>query len=185
MALLFSRRMRRKRRLILLQPQEFLDPAWSLPESVGIGTPLRTMWEKSLSEMTGNTAPIGLRGVWIVDGILSNRRPVGWPALVQEERQGKIYTTDYVLPGEEVQQPGGPPIPLYAKPLSIAAGATAVVAAGLITGAELVRNEHTDNSTKEEDYSIYYRANALGDSGIGLGVVAVGLAVGAIVSWTY
>lgn len=163
-----------------------LDPAWSFPESVGEGTPLRGVWEQSLNEALGGTEDIGLRGLWIVDGIHSNRRPTGWPAVIQEERQGKIYTTDYLLPGEAVKQPGGPPIPPYARPLGIAAGGALLATVGLMAGAALTHQDFSNNAhTSDELYDLQDRTNALGGAGVGMGVLAVGLGVGAVVSWAF
>lgn len=162
-----------------------LDPAWAIPESVGVGTPLRAVWDQSLGEVVGGTEAIGLRGTWVVDGVLSNRRPTAWPAVIQEERKGAIYTTDYLLPGEPVKQPGGPPIPKYAVPLTVAAGGAFLAAVGLVAGAAVSHEDFDRPHSASELYELQDQTNALGGSGVGLGVLAIGLGVGAVVSWTF
>ncbi|HND34784.1 MAG TPA: hypothetical protein PLA94_32495, partial [Myxococcota bacterium] len=85
-----------------------LDPAWSFPESIPEGIALRKVWESSLAEHKTEVVSIGLPGSWVVDGVVSTRRPSDWPSLLQEERRGSIYSTQYLPPGQQPSQATAP-----------------------------------------------------------------------------
>ena len=159
-----------------------LDPAWTFPASIPEGIALRKVWEGSLAEQKTDVVAIGLPGNWVVDGVVSTRRPSGWPALLQEERRGAIYSTQYLPPGQQPAQ-ATPPRSPATTPLAIAAGATAL---GGITTLVIAGINHgsfdNERHTAGELAELQTRTNSFGGTGVGLGLLAVGLGVGCVLT---
>ena len=159
-----------------------LDPAWGFPESIPEGIALRKVWESSLAEQKTEVVAIGLPGNWVVDGVVSTRRPSDWPALLQEERRGSVYSTQYLPPGQKPTQATPPRSPATA-PLAIAAGTAARggVATLVIAG---INHDSFDNEphTADELAALQTRTNSFGGTGVGLGLLAVGLGVGCVLT---
>lgn len=159
-----------------------LDPAWGFPESIPEGIALRKVWESSLAEQKTEVVSVGLPGNWVVDGVVSTRRPSDWPALLQEERRGSVYSTQYLPPGQKPTQATPPRSPATA-PLAIAAGTAALggVATLVIAG---INHGSFDNErhTADELAELQTRTNSFGGTGVGLGLLAVGLGVGCVLT---
>lgn len=159
-----------------------LDPAWDFPQAIPEGIELRRVWERSLTEQKTAIVPIGLPGNWVVDGVVSTRRPSDWPALLQEERRGYIYSTQYLAPGNTPTQLSPPRSPLTA-PLAVSAGTAALGTIALLVSAGITNDIfENDRNTSQELVELQRRTNTLGGTGVGLGILAVGLGVGCVLT---
>jgi hypothetical protein len=160
-----------------------LEPEWALLKAFSDDNPIVVAWDKAPLSESG-TVPISFPGSWIVDGTDSRHLPASWPALVQEMQGNHVLTTTYLLPGQSLKTVA-PHAPEGAIPLTVVALSGLAVSGGLLAAGAWSAREMEQATTGEEILQDARRTNVLGWSGIGMGVVAAGVSVGAVLVWVW
>ncbi len=141
-------------------------------------------------------------GQYWFDGLPGNARPANQPSLVQlQDSSGRLLASAYLWPGDALPTPTPPLVELAAQPtlevsgahearrgphvaLTIGAGLSALAAGGCYAVALAAANDYRENPHSDAELvQLRTRANGLVFVSAGLGALAVGTGVGAVVTW--
>ena len=161
-----------------------------------IGGPLQASWERSLpgSAPARGPLPQPKSGQLVVDGTTQTTRPLHLPYVFQLTEGDVVTLSDLVSPSAEppaYPTKGRLPAPIVATPrrsrtYAAGAGGSAVLAASLLTGAWLVRQQYISGDTSEEEAENLLLPNrVLGGTGLVAGAAAAGLGVAAVARWEW
>ncbi len=161
-----------------------LDPAYTFPDSmIPAGNPVRSLYDAPLPEASSRPIVPAQQGVVYLDGVPTRARLNNVPTVFQLVRDNRAETTMWV--------PADGPLPAYPKrgqglrgPFLVAAGVAAAGGAALYAVALAEHDAYlNDNYGSVGALDAQGgKVNALAGSGVGLGVLAVGLGTTAFVA---
>ena len=173
-----------------------IEPAWRFPSSIApAGHPLLTAWEaRPVAALASLPLPAPARGDVLLDGRSARSRAAELPVIFQRTGEdGSIAQTLYLGPMDPVpsyEAAASPAIssttPVKSKhtsvPVAAVAGAAAAAAIGTYAIAGVYAGDYRDNEhTDAELDGLRSKANAFSLTAAGIGGVALGLGVTAVV----
>jgi hypothetical protein len=172
-----------------------IEPAWHFPSAIApAGHPLLTAWEaRPVGALASTPLPSPETGDVLLDGRSARTRATDLPAIFQRGGEdGSITQTTYLAPTDPV--PAYPvavvvsattTTPLKARhtsvPIAAIAGASAAAAIGTYAVAGVYAGDYRSNDhTGPELDALRSKANSLSVTAAGIGGVALGLGVTAV-----
>ncbi len=186
-----------------------IQGSYRFPETlIPTGNPVLVVYDAvPLTMGTSQTVSSpGLEAYWGFDGRTTDQRPVNWPTLVQRfDGSGAVADTAYLWPGDPLPLPAGAPPPIPSPlpapdPASAPApaergGAGSVVLLGGAVGTGVVagaiyysayrasQNFEAPGLSEAQVQGYYDKARSRTVVSAGVGALAAGLGVGAVLTW--
>lgn len=173
-----------------------IEPAWHFPSAIApAGHPLLTAWEaRPVAALASTPLPAPATGDVLLDGRSARSRATELPAIFQRvSEDGSISQSAYLAPADPVPDyPTAPPVTVGSTtqvkekhtsvPIAAIAAAGAAAAVGTYAVAGVYAGDYRNNDHDDAELTaLRSKANSLSLTAAGIGGVALGLGVTAVI----